>query len=123
MAASYLHLSVLDNIGAFSNPLRCRTEFGRMGKRDRLARAARKRQKASVQALGRDVGGVDEAVKGHKRQQEERAELYRQAEVNIAENSATFRKSGWKQNDVAMRMSMSCPMCSSETKRMNNKQT
>ena len=33
-----------------------------MGKRDRLARAARKRQKASVQALGRDVGGVDEAL-------------------------------------------------------------
>ena len=86
-----------------------------MGKRDRLARAARKRQKASVQALGRDVGGVDEAVKGHKRQQEERAELYRQAEVNIAENPETFKKSGWKQNDVAMRMSMSCPMCGSET--------
>ena len=86
---------------------------------DRLARAARKRQKASVQALGRDVGGVDEAVKGHKRQQEERAELYRQAEVNITENSATFRKSGWKQNDVAMRMSMSCPMCGFETMHCN----
>ena len=40
--------------------------IGRMGKRKRLARAARKRQKASVQAFGRDMGGVDEAVKGHK---------------------------------------------------------
>ena len=52
-----------------------------MGKRDRLARASRKRQKASVQALGRDVGGVDEAAKGHKRQQEERA--YRISNRNL----------------------------------------
>ena len=86
-----------------------------MGKRERLARAANKKKKASVQVLGRDMGGVEEAVKGHKRQQEQRAALYRRAEANIAAHPDRFRRSGFKKYDVAMRMSCSCPMCGSET--------
>ena len=79
-------------------------EFAGMGKKERLARAAKKKKKFSVQVLGKEMGDVDDAVFGHKKRSVERLLLYEQAEQNIADKPRLFSKCGWKEHDVVKRM-------------------
>jgi hypothetical protein len=79
-----------------------------MGKRDRLARAAKKKKKASVEVLGKGMGVVVETLDAHRTRQGERADVFKMA-------SAEPGLYGPKSMTLPERMEQSCPMCGSVT--------
>jgi predicted RNA-binding Zn-ribbon protein involved in translation (DUF1610 family) len=80
-----------------------------MGRKDRKAKDARKKKKASVVACGRAVGIVDGALDGLVARQGERLVMFKQATDNVASRWDGISMS------VADRMEQSCPMCGAET--------
>jgi hypothetical protein len=80
-----------------------------MGRKDRKAKDARKKKKASMVVCGREMGIVDGALDGLVARQRGRLVMFKQATDNVASRWDGISMS------VADRMEQSCPMCGTET--------